>query len=379
MTSCEGRDKSRVLRSVGVDPTNDAIVYAGVEGYGVYKSTNSGTSWTKITNGILGTTLASGSTCYNEFRDLSISPQNTQKICLTQSGGPMVPTEPNFGIHMGPYCSSDGGTTWTRSVTGLVNVGGYSIKVDPNNSNTVYYGVGDAPTGTGSTTGVIFKSTNFGSTWTELNTGYSAGQSANRIEVHPTDATKVYAARAVLVPQGSGVGGGRYGSSQSGMWISTDSGATFANASSGMASVSPLQKAVTDIALSFGNPTYLFALTADDSNTVRNYYSHDSGATFTGSAYSQVDYADFDPNDATGNTLLGLGYQKVIRSTDGGATWNLYGTTPTITTGNHFTVFRWSRQSSSIVYLGADEGKVYRSADAGSSWTEILSLTTLPN
>ncbi len=376
-TSCESRTLSRVLRSLAVDPTNDSILYVGVEGRGVYKSTDAGSTWTKIVNGIQGASTFEGSPCFNEFRDISIAASDSNKICVSQSSGPNSPSSSPFGTVSGPYCSSDAGLTWARGVTGLRNVGGYSIKIDPNTANTVYYGVGDDISNPTSGTGVIYKSTDLGSVWTELNTSYTSGQSVNRIEVDPSNSNNIFASMMYLVPQGTGVDGGRYSASQVGMIASVNAGSTFTVTNSGMASVSPLQQAITDLTVS-SNGLRVFAVTADSTNAVRNYYSHDASATFTASGLSSIDYAEFNPNDATGNILLGINNGLLIRSANGGVGWGTYGTLPTLPSGERFTVIRWSFQSSNIIYIGADKARVYRSADAGLTWTQILSEATLP-
>lgn len=371
-------EKFRVLRALAVDPTDANLVYVGVEGMGVYKTTDAGQTWSKTSSGLK---MGASSSCFNEFREISISPQNTQKICLSQSAGPFSPSDAGFGNAMGPYCSSDGGATWSRSVTGLRNVGGYSLQIDPNDSNTVYYGVGDDVYG-GSASGVlgvVYKSADFGQTWTELDTNYIAGQSANRIQIHPTDSTKVFAAMAILVPPGTGVNGSRYSATQYGMISSSDSGASFSAANSGMASVSPAQRAIVDIVYAWGAPNKRFAISSEDTETIRSYVTSDSGGTFTASNTSQIDYAEFDPNDSSGNIMLGISYGSVVRSTDGGLNWTLYGTTPTLPSGAKFSAIQWSRQSASVVYLGAGHGMVFRSSDGGSTWTQVLSLETLPN
>jgi hypothetical protein len=129
----------------------------------------------------------------------------------------------------------------------------------------------------------------------------------------------------------------------------------------------------------WGAPNKRFAISSEDTETIRSYVTSDSGGTFTASNTSQIDYAEFDPNDSSGNIMLGISYGSVVRSTDGGLNWSLYGTTPTLPSGAKFSAIQWSRQSASVVYLGAGHGMVFRSSDGGSTWTQVLSLETLPN
>ncbi|MBK8097780.1 MAG: hypothetical protein IPK26_11775 [Planctomycetes bacterium] len=149
------------------DPSNSSIIWAGTgEGYGngdalagegIWRSTNGGTTWTQLpsTTGFL----------------------RTNRIAVSQANGNTVLAATNGGIRR----STDGGTTWTTVRTG----NSYQVLIDPANANNCVAHVND---------GVhrIVYSTNGGSTWTNATGTFSTG---TRIELAyaPANAGWVYA------------------------------------------------------------------------------------------------------------------------------------------------------------------------------------------
>ncbi len=92
-----------------IHPTNETILYGGWTG--VYKSINSGTSWTNISGGSITTTLA----------DLAVAPSNPNYIYA--SDGATL------------YVTTDDGATWaTRSAPSTIN----DIAVDPANPSKIW-------------------------------------------------------------------------------------------------------------------------------------------------------------------------------------------------------------------------------------------------
>jgi hypothetical protein len=120
------------------DPTVAATLYAG--GTNVMKTTNSGTSWTAISAFSGVGTLVS----------LDIAPSNNQHI-LAASASRVMRT-------------INGGTTWTQ-LGGLPTSGIQTVKFDPTNSNKIFVGV--ASYGGAS----AFCSTDGGTTWVNISTG----------------------------------------------------------------------------------------------------------------------------------------------------------------------------------------------------------------
>jgi hypothetical protein len=123
---------SRIL----VDPTTPATVFAGLDGAGIFRSTNSGGLWSSMT-------LAPATM---RIKDLVIKPgDSTQLYAATYSG---------------VYRSTDSGTSWAACAnTGLTNLNVLSLAISP--AGTLYAGTGDG----------VFTSTDNCASWTALNNG----------------------------------------------------------------------------------------------------------------------------------------------------------------------------------------------------------------
>lgn len=117
-----------------------SIVFANLVGgvNGVYRSTNTGANWTKVSSAAMDALLISGTTTNVEF---AVGKNNNVYAAIV-----------NTGRLAGLFRSGDGGTTWTamdRPLTGPLNVGIHpggqgaihmSIVADPNNHDLVYLG-----------------------------------------------------------------------------------------------------------------------------------------------------------------------------------------------------------------------------------------------
>ena len=169
----------------------NGVVYAatfgpGLHGGKLYTSDNSGETWTDITHGLPRSVL-----------DIDISPDNTIYV-----------TTHIFGC----YKSENGGTTW-EEISTFPNIGGYDIEVDPVEPNIVYAaGMGACTVPdwcmsygyTFTDDSGVYKSTNYGETWTQVLT---TGNECRAVRLHPDDHTIVFAAAmddGLLVSKDSG-------------------------------------------------------------------------------------------------------------------------------------------------------------------------------
>ena len=119
----------RVLQIIA-DPTNFNVMYAGVYGSGVRKSTNAGLTWTTINNGITNLT--------GRF-EIAVSPVNPNYIYAASQGS----------AHSELWVSADGGANWIETVEGsgtepnwLGGQGWYdnTIACDPTDVRILYVG-----------------------------------------------------------------------------------------------------------------------------------------------------------------------------------------------------------------------------------------------
>jgi photosystem II stability/assembly factor-like uncharacterized protein len=162
-------------------------------GVGVYKSTDGGLSWNAT-----GLTFQLTDGDASLIRKVVVDPLNSNKLVAC-------------GVS-GMYRSLDGGTSWNKVLDSLF----WDLQQDPVSPNTLYAASGWVKnSNTGSA--AIYKSTDFGLTWTMLNTGIPFQGTVQRVRlaISPTDNTCIYAIA-------TDIQNGMYG-----IYKSTDAGVTW--------------------------------------------------------------------------------------------------------------------------------------------------------
>src|SRR4051812_27475003 len=191
-------DKQLKTSSVGaiqVAASNPDIVYVGmgetelrgnvIQGDGIYKTTDAGKTWTPA--GLEKTQTISR---------IRIHPTNPDIVFAAALGNPYGPN-PDRGV----FRSKDGGKTWDRVLFRDDKTGAVDLVLDPKNPDVMYAALWEVfrtphSLSSGGPGSGLFKSTDGGSTWTELtrNTGLPApiwGKVA--VAVSGADSTRVYA------------------------------------------------------------------------------------------------------------------------------------------------------------------------------------------
>ncbi len=150
--------------AICIDNTNDQIIYLCLgdadyysNDFGIYKTTNGGTTWTAANTGI-STRMAV---------EILMDPVNNQRLVAATSSG--------------VWRTTNGGTSWTQTITG----GAFTdLERKPGNNTTLY----------ASTATAFYVSSDFGGTWTATTTGLSipAGNDGTRIAVSAATPATVY-------------------------------------------------------------------------------------------------------------------------------------------------------------------------------------------
>jgi len=183
---------------LAISPPAPSTVFAAMHSDGIYKSTDDGTSWIKLANGL----PASGFARIN----MAISPSDTNVIYASFVA--------NSGALYGMYKTTDAGHSWhnlPNTPNYLYYMGSYCncIIVHPTNTDICYAG-GVFPYGTGFY-GLV-KTTDGGNSWTDITIGIDGSQ------LHPDQHCLAFGPDTNLWVGNDG-----------GIWKTTDEGQTWIN------------------------------------------------------------------------------------------------------------------------------------------------------
>ncbi len=262
---------------------------------------------------------------------------------------------------MGVFKSTDGGTTWTQMNTGMGNATVGAMLMHPSNPDIII-----AATSTG-----IYKTTNGGASWS-----LKASGNFKDIKFRPGDPTTVYAVK-ILTP--------------SEFYRSTDTGDNWTQITAGIPTTEIGSRMVIGVSAANSNYVYLVQIKSSDNTFAGLLRSTDSGTSFSSQSTtpnifgyqcdgsgtaSQATYdlcITVDPSNA--NTIY-VGSINNWKSTDGGVTWTIV---------SHWVGTDFSSSSCAVsvhadqhcyewnngkLYVGNDGG-IYYTGDGGSTWPEI--------
>jgi photosystem II stability/assembly factor-like uncharacterized protein len=353
-----GLPESRL--TLAIDPKNSSTLFAATA-YGVFKSTDGGAGWSLMNSGLplfnAGPPPFPNGSPYFQVDSVAIDPQDPATVYATISDESAVSRV---------FKTTNGGASWSEAGSGLPGGTYFSVlTIDPHNPATLYAGTGTDPwNGKGA-----FESTDSGVSWTAANSGLTDMQ-INNLAVAPRNGT-LYAATP-----------GR-------LFKTTDRGVTWSAADSGLAFVSFAP------AIDPQNANTLFvaasALDASGAYTPRIYKSMDGGANWIPILIPNlIPGKDFEINNIavdprnSNNVYATIEHTsdepcsdgRLPKSTDGGMTWSE-------------SLFQDSGISSSCVlalvidpqhpanlYTAFKYGGVFKSTDAGASWSPVNSGLT---
>jgi photosystem II stability/assembly factor-like uncharacterized protein len=289
-------DKEEVstIGDVAVAPSDPSIVWAGTGepnnrqssswGDGVYKSLDGGKTWQKM-----------GLEATHHIGRIVIHPKNPDVVYVAALGQLWGPN-----AERGVYKTTDGGKTWAQVLKINEDTGVSDIALDPESPETLYaaayqrrrtvYGFNG-----GGTSGAIYKTSDGGASWKKLTKGlpYENGGEVGRIglDIYRKNSNIVYA----LVQHEKG-----------GVFRSEDKGETWKK----MGDTDPRPSYYSQIRIDPTNDLRLWVLGAN------MYYSEDGGKTFTTQRVKSI-HGDFhamwiDPADAN----------HMITGSDGGIHWS---------------------------------------------------------
>jgi len=351
-------------------PTNSSIMLA-VTTSGILKTNDGWATWSNVQGG--------------SFRDIEFKPGDPTTMYAS--------TTATF------YRSTDTGSSWGTISSGLpTGENRAALGVSPANSNYVYYLAGPA-TGAGSFKG-IFRSTDSGLTFSAMATtpnilGYptngsdSSSQSSYdlALAVNPSSANNIITGGINVWRSTDGgvnntavsqwnqptgafeyvhadiheltynpVDGKLYVGSDGGVSVSSDNGQTFTNIWDGLQIMQFYRIAGVE-----ANPNLIIGGTQDNGT---NVYSGSPNIQHIYGADGMDCVIDYNNNSTLYFAFQGGGFRK---STNGGTT--SFNIKPGGSSGAWVTPYAMDANSPSIIYGGFSD--VYRSANGGSSWTNL--------
>lgn len=313
-----------------------ATLYASTAAGGLWRTTDSGATWTPLTD--FEASLSGGA--------VLLDPNDANTIWFATGEGNFTSTSSGvFGTPMYPGAgvlkSTNGGMTWTISNDFSPN-GIRRLALHPSDS-TRLYAAGQSG---------CYLSTDAGATFTLITTGgIPSNGPASDVVVDPNDASRVFCAFY-----------------SDGIYRTEDGGTSWTVLDDGI-STSPGRVA---LAIAPSDSNIMLAGIAENSGDL--FVSTDAGDSWSranggvplGYCGGQCVWDNAVGFDATNANVMYAGGISTYRSQDGGATWD---TIPNVGSGVHVDQHFVLSPTANEVFL-ANDGGIYRSTDQGESFTQ---------
>lgn len=315
--------KTAILRNpLLVDPAQPSTLYYGTD-HGFYVSRDGGTTWAGVTNG-----FSSGDTAF--FDVATDSANNTFVI----AGAPLSP-------YVDLYESGDHGNTWTALAQGLAVE---RIIPDAFTPGVIYlYGLANH---------YVYKSTDGGTTFAASDNGMPPAPGPGGLLAEPTGTMlSLTSARNALLATAIGQSVFR---SQDGAqsWTSSTTGISRLNGA--------------DVAVDPENPSTVYLAAVDQGV----YKSTDSGMTWRNIRWDMAHTVAVDPFDSS--HLLAAAFDEgLIESNDGGASWQVVSNLPPPQGGTaDITGLAFHPVIQGAIFVSTRGGGLglVRSTDGGMTW-----------
>lgn len=319
-----------IIWSLAVDPVSPNILYASTLWNGVFRSTDSGNSWSPINSGLN----------YPITFSVTIDPASPSTLYLGTAAG-------------GVYKSTNGGAFWSQKIQGMKNTYMFGLVPHPDSADIIYAGRCYAEPGA-----FFFRSIDGGQNWTSLTALVNVGLTS--LIIDPADYHVFYTGAIKAMVK------------------TTDHGATWILLDTLFFS----EERVPSMAIDHFATNIIYAgiyiVDPDTGISVRK--STDYGISWNEVAFfpKTVQSNALDPESdilhggavavspLSSSIIYAGAFGGVHRSTDGGNIW-----TPQGLMNEAIFSLEINPDSEDIIYAGCESGKVYKSTDSGNNWLQI--------
>ena len=335
---------------IAVHPRDKKIWYVAAASGGVWKTTNAGTTWTPIFDNEASYSIGT----------LVLDPKNPNVVWV---GTGENNAQRSVGYGDGVYKSVDGGRSWQNM--GLRESEHISrIQIDPRNSDIVYVAAQGPLSRKGGDRG-LYKTTDGGRTWNKvLDGGTWAG--ANDVQLDPRDPDRLVATTWQRVRRTYGyIAGGP----ESGVWRSTDGGATWRRSQGGLPNE---DLGRIGLARSPLNPDVVYAIVEAAPTRGGVYRSRDGGASWERmGSYSNIGlyYSELFPDPTNVDRVYAVDVRTMV-SDDAGRNYRALGERNKHV-DNHVV---WIDPDDADHLLIGCDGGLYESFDRGQNYKFFANL-----
>ena len=342
----------RVTTVTGV-PSQPKTFYMGVASGGLFRTTDSGATWTPLTDGKVP---------LGSMGSIAVADSDPNIIYLgTGSDG----VRSNVSTGRGMYKSIDGGQTW--KFIGLYNAGQIgAVRIHPTNPDIVWVSAVGNIFKPNDERGV-FKTTDGGQTWHKV-LFISDAVGAMDLELQPGNPNVVYAWMSRLERKPWTI---ISGSKDGGFFKSTDAGEHFTKIVSGLPT-ELIGKA--NLAVTAAKPDRIYAL-IEAKPGGGLYRSDDSGQTWAsvnsqGSLIQRPFYYTTLGADPTNADTVYAGAEGFFKSIDGGKTFSTFRTPH----GDNHDI--WINPKDGQIMIQSNDGGANVSTDGGRTWSSQMNQPT---
>lgn len=334
------------VRAIAVDPRDaNFVVIGGLTG--VYRSSNAGRSWTKISEQI-------------NVESLALDPRTHDRIYV--------------GTYRQGIRTDDGGKSWKLINSGMVlDTDMFAITVDPNNPDDVWV----------ATCGWVYNTVNRGDLWTRYRDGFD-NRRVHDVEVDPCDRQTVYAGSVAGLYRTNDRGKSWYrvsdeslvvnnialhpqrphrivlGIEGDGIYVSEDEGKTFERSCDGLRNLT-----ITSIAADPAKAKRVYASVVFGGSSSGIYVSDDAALTWRKLSTTPVPPVLSLVVAAEGEPKFVAGTEKGFYRSNDGIEW-----TQSAPVNKPLRIDKVLRYNSQRYFAATAEG-VFTSRDAGKSWERL--------